>query len=121
MGISTIIKRKASQTVLWGDLAWHPAAQAWAAFTDGAGAPDTIEVLHDGKQTATYRLVGAGPDGKSIIAQRARALRATIERAWYELIAPRLPLPIARPRYCGSRKDGGNRVWLFFKDTNQRR
>lgn len=117
MGISSI-RRKSSHTVLWGDLAWHPAAQAWTAFMHGAVAPDTIEVLHVGKQTGTYRLVGAGPDGKSIVAQRARALRATIERAWHELIVARLP--IARPRYCGSRKDGGNRVWLFFKDTNKR-
>jgi hypothetical protein len=114
------IGRKSSRTVLWGELAWHPAAQAWTAFMGGAGAPDTIEVLHDGKRSATYRLVGAGPDGKAVIVRRARALRATIQRAWYELIVPRLPLRISRPRYRGSRKDGGNRVWLFFNDTTQR-
>jgi hypothetical protein len=112
------ISRKASHTVLWGELAWHPAARAWTAFMDGAGAPDTIEVVHAGKHSATYRLVGVGPDGTSIIAQRARAVRATIERVWYERIVPHLP--VARPRYCGSRKDGAHRVWLFFSDTNKR-
>jgi len=46
---------------------------AWIAFADGAGMPDTIEVLRDGKQSATYRLVGAGPNGESVIAQRVQA------------------------------------------------
>src|SRR5213080_5556611 len=64
---------KRARTILWGKLGWHPAVNAWIAFADGAGMPDTIEVLRDGKQSATYRLVGAGPNGESVIAQRVRA------------------------------------------------
>src|SRR5438477_178256 len=64
---------KRARTILWGKLGWHPAVNAWIAFADGAGMPDTIEVLRDGKQSATYRLVGAGPNGESVIAQRVQA------------------------------------------------
>ena len=60
---------KQSHGVLWGRLAWHPAVKAWLAFTEGAGEPDTIEVLRDGQQSAAYRLVGVGPDGGSVIAE----------------------------------------------------
>src|SRR5437870_11941282 len=64
---------KRARTILWGKLGWHPAVNAWIAFADGAGMPDSIEVLRDGKQSATYRLVGAGPNGESVIAQRVQA------------------------------------------------
>src|SRR5206468_9886192 len=64
---------KRARTILWGKLGWHPAVNAWIAFADGAGMPDTIEVLRDGKQSATYRLVGAGPNGESVIAQRVQS------------------------------------------------
>src|ERR1051325_8942046 len=47
---------KQSHGVLWGRLAWHPAVKAWLAFAEGAGEPDTIEVLRDGKETAAHRL-----------------------------------------------------------------
>ena len=66
---------KRARTILWGKLGWHPAVNAWIAFADGAGMPDTIEVLRDGKQSATYRLVGAGPNGESVIAQRVQAFK----------------------------------------------
>ena len=59
---------KPSPGVLWGRLAWHPAVKAWLAFAEGAGEPDTIEVLRDGKQSPAYRLVGVAPDGGSVIA-----------------------------------------------------
>jgi len=38
---------KPSPGVLWGRLAWHPAVKAWLAFAEGAGEPDTIEVLRE--------------------------------------------------------------------------
>jgi hypothetical protein len=108
------IRRKSSHTLLWGELAWHPAAQAWTAFMDGAGAPDAIEVLHDGgKRSATYRLVGAAPGGGSIIARRAQAAWAGIARTVHQHILRHLP--ITTPRYCGSRREGRDSVWLFFQ------
>jgi len=65
-----------SHGVLWGRLAWHPAVKAWLAFAEGAAEPDTIEVLRDGKQPATYRLVGVAPDGGSVIAWQESGRRA---------------------------------------------
>src|SRR2546429_8863235 len=83
---------KRARTILWGKLGWHPAVNAWIAFADGAGMPDTIEVLRDGKQSATYRLAGAGPNGEAVIAQRVQAAWA-VGRALYQPVLPHLALP----------------------------
>src|SRR5438105_10049883 len=72
---------KRARTILWGKLGWHPAVSAWIAFADGAGMPDTIEVLRDGKQSATYRLVSAGPNGESVIADR-KSTRLNSSHEW---------------------------------------
>src|SRR5436309_11158887 len=108
---------KRARTILWGKLGWHPAVNAWIAFADGAGMPDTIEVLRDGKQTATYRLVGAGPNGELVIAQRVRAAWA-VGRTLYERVLRHLPL--TTPRYYGSRQESCECVWLFFQDAYSR-
>src|SRR2546425_12426732 len=120
---------KRARTVLWGKLDWHPAVHAWIAFADGAGMPDKIEVLRDGKQSATYRLVGAGPNGESVIAQRVQAALSVIaqrvQAAWavgrrlYERVLRHLPL--TTPRYYGSRQESRECVWLFFQDAYSRR
>src|SRR5207249_3412065 len=78
-----------------------------------------IEVLRDGKKAGTYRLVGAGPAGESIIAQRSPVARALIERAVYERILPRLA--VTAPHYYGSREDGRDFVWLFLEDLADER
>ena len=109
---------KRARTVLWGKLDWHPAVHAWIAFADGAGMPDKIEVLRDGKQSATYRLVGAGPNGESVIAQREQAAWA-VGRMLYERVLRHLPL--TTPRYYGSRQESRECVWLFFQDAYSRR
>src|SRR6266550_322752 len=88
---------KRARTILWGKLDWHPAVNAWIAVADGAGMPETIEVLRDGKQSATYRLVGAGPNGESVIAQRVQAAWA-VGRTLYERVL-RHPSP---PRQQGA-------------------
>jgi len=59
--MSSTLSRKPPKAVLWGKLAWHPAAAAWTAFGAGAAEPESIEVLRNGKKAGTYRLVGAGP------------------------------------------------------------
>ncbi len=109
---------KRARTILWGKLGWHPAVNAWIAFADGAGMPDQIEVLRDGKQSATYRLVGAGPNGESVIAQRVQAAWA-VGRTLYERVLRHLPL--TTPRYYGSRHESRECVWLFFQDAYSRR
>ena len=117
--MSGTVGRKPPRAVLWGKLAWHPAAAAWSAFAAGAAEPERIEVLRNGKKAGTYRLVGAGPAGESIIAQRSPVARALIERAVYERILPRLA--VTAPHYYGSREDGRDFVWLFLEDLGDER
>jgi hypothetical protein len=101
--------------VLWGNLAWHPAAAAWRAVAPTAPTPDCIEVLHSKNGSAVYRLAGAGPDGAPIIARRSGKARALIVRALYEKMLPRLP--ITAPRYRAFRADGPEAAWVFLEDV----
>jgi len=117
--MSSTLSRKPPKAVLWGKLAWHPAVQAWTALGVSAAVPESIEVLRNGKKAGTYRLVGAGPAGESIIAQRSPVARAVIERAVYEQILPRLP--VTAPRCYGSGADGRDFVWLFLEDAGAER
>src|SRR2546425_3920747 len=112
--MSGTVGRKPPRAVLWGKLAWHPAAAAWSAFAAGAAEPERIEVLRNGKKAGTYRLVGAGPAGESIIAQRSPVAPALIERAGDERILPRLA--VTPPPYHRAPQDGRHFVWLFFQD-----
>ncbi len=117
--MATTLSRKPPKAVLWGKLAWHAAARAWTALAVRAAQPESIEVLRNGKKSGTYRLVGAGPDGESIIAQCSPLARAVIERAVYERIVPRLH--VSAPRYYGCSEDGRDFVWLFFEDVGDER
>jgi hypothetical protein len=100
--------------VLWGNLAWHPAAAAWRAVTPTAPTPDCIEVLHADNGNAVYRLVGAGASGAPIIARRSGMTRALIVRTLYEKMLSRLP--IAAPRYRAFRADGPGFAWVFLEE-----
>ncbi|HEV2751897.1 MAG TPA: phosphotransferase [Gemmatimonadales bacterium] len=113
--MSGTLTRNPPKAVLWGKLVWHPAVRAWNAFTGDAPEPERLEVLRKGTKAATYRLVGAGPGGESIIAQRSPAARAVIERAVNEDILSRLAL--TAPRYHGYSEDGRDFVWLFYEDV----
>ena len=95
--------------------AGHPAVAAWRECSGREIDLQHIEVLRGGKKSATYRLVGAGPCGESIIAQCSQAPRASIERTVYERIL--VHLPVTMPRYCGAREEDGQFVWLFFEDV----
>src|SRR3989442_7447834 len=83
---------KPAAAVLWGKLAWHPAVVAWRGLAEDPPDPEHIEVLRQGKKSATYRLVGAGADGAPGIAQRSQMPKAPIERTGYEQNLPHLPL-----------------------------
>ncbi|HEV2669971.1 MAG TPA: phosphotransferase [Gemmatimonadales bacterium] len=113
------MSRKPPKKLIWGKLDWHPAVKAWAAFTAAANEPESLEVLRKGTKAATYRLVGAGPGGESIIVQRSPAARAVIERAVNEDILSRLAL--TAPRYYGCSEDGRDFVWLFYEDVGDER
>jgi phosphotransferase family enzyme len=72
-------------------------------------------VLEQRRKSATYRLVGAGPGGESIIAQRSNMAKALIERTVYEQVLPYLP--VTSPRYYGCREAGPRYAWLFLEDV----
>jgi hypothetical protein len=100
--------------ILWGNLAWHPAAAAWRAVAPTAPVPDRIEVLRSKNGSAVYRLVGAGPSGAPIIARRSGMTRALILRTLYEKMLSRLP--VTAPRYRAFCPDGTACAWLFLEE-----
>src|SRR2546422_8869463 len=87
------------------------------SYADVTGMPDTIELQRDGKQSATYRLVGAGPNGESVIAQPVQAAWAVVPTLYERDLRH---LPLATPRYYGSRQESRECVWLFFQDAYSR-
>jgi len=105
--------------VLWGNLGWHPAAEAWSALRGEPAGPEVIEVLRGGNESATYRLTRVGTHGEAVIAQRCTAARAAIERTIHEQVLPHVPVTV--PRYYGYREDRDGFVWLFFEDVGNER
>jgi hypothetical protein len=106
------MSRRAPPLVFWGKLDWHPAVTAWREVAPYAPDPERIEVLRRSADSATYRLVGAGPRGAPLIARRSRMATAWIARTVYERILPHLP--VAAPRYCGFKAEGPQFAWLFL-------
>ncbi|PYO87396.1 MAG: hypothetical protein DMD58_14955 [Gemmatimonadetes bacterium] len=100
--------------VLWGNLSWHPAAEAWRQVAPTAPAPESIEVLHRENGTGTYRLVGVGTGGTPIIARRSGITKAVILRTLYSKILSRLP--ISAPRYCAFRAEPPGFAWVFLEE-----
>jgi len=113
------VSRNPPAAVLWGKLAWHPAVVAWRDVVPDATEPESIEVLRRGKKSTVYRLVGAGPDGTPVIAQRASRRKADIERTVYEAILPHLS--VTAPRYYGAREESPEHAWLFVEDIGDDR
>src|SRR2546422_1384826 len=91
--MSGTVGRKPPRAVLWGKLAWHPAAAAWSAFAAGAAEPERIEVLRNGKKAGTYRLLGAGPARGASIAPRAPPSPAPPPAPGEQRSPPPPPLP----------------------------
>ena len=111
---NTLSHKTSPLAVLWGALGWHPAVKAWNTMAGAPVAPESVEVLDEGEGSSTYRLVGAGPGGASIIARRAPRGRALLERALYQIILPRLP--VATRRCCGFTHENARFAWLFLTD-----
>src|SRR3989442_13680414 len=64
--------------VLWGNLGWHPAAEALSALRGEPAGPEVIEVLRGGNESATYRLAGVGTRGGAAIRQHGPARRRAL-------------------------------------------
>lgn len=111
--------RNGPPALLWGKLAWHPAVKAWSEVAHDPVVPESIEVLRPGSPSATYRLMGAGPDGGNVVARRVPVPQAELERALYEDILPHLP--VAAPREYGCWAEGEHDSWLFLEDVGGER
>jgi aminoglycoside phosphotransferase (APT) family kinase protein len=106
--------------VLRTDLAEHPAVRAWSGLSPTHALPDHLVILKRKAEGAVVRLAGVGPEGRAVIAKRCRFEKAVIERAVYEQVLPRLPLPSLD--YHGSvAEEDGRFVWLFLEDVGDER
>ena len=93
------------------DVAQHPATEAWRRLAGTASAPSGVEVLKETSKSSVYRLIGIG-----IIAKRAQALTARVERAIYQDILP--GLPVSSLRFHGFLPDQDPNIsWLFLEDS----
>ena len=115
--IATLNRRPATH-VLWGKLSWHPAVAAWREVAPDAPEPERIEVTRDGRDSATYRLVGSGQQGVAIIARRVRTERAWVALTLYRWILSHLP--VAAPRYRGFKPDSARFGWVFLEEAAAR-
>ena len=101
--------------VLLGNLGWHPAVAAWQQVAPMAPEPESLEVLDHRSRSGVYRLVGAGPDGTTIIARRSALARALFTRAVYQKILPRLR--VKAPRYQALKVENARVAWLFLEES----
>jgi Phosphotransferase enzyme family len=99
------------------DLREHPAVRAWERLRPERARPTAVETLSTKSKSGIYRLTGAGPGGSAVIAKFCREPGALIERAVYEEVLPRLPLPALR--YYGFVEEGGPWCWLFLGDAGR--
>jgi len=111
---------KKAAKVLWTDLAEHPAVRAWSGLSPARALPDHLVVLKRKADGAVVRLAGVGPEGRAVIAKRCRFDKAAIERAIYEQVLPRLPLPTLDYHGFVDEEDGLF-VWLFLEDVGDER
>jgi hypothetical protein len=95
------------------------AIAAWAAVrSPGAGGrptlATTLKPLSGG--SAVYRLVGAGPAGRDVIAKWTWRQTVELEASLYAEVLPRLP--VATVRCYGTAPDGDEAMaWLLLEDA----
>lgn len=107
--------------VILSNLHEHPAVRAWSKLGPAQAEPSAVRVLKERLQpalgrSAVYQLVGAGPEGSTVVAKRCKADTALVERTMYEQILPRLP--VSRLCYYGFLEEPGDQIcWLFLEDA----
>jgi hypothetical protein len=105
-----------SSPVAAGEGLGERAAALWLqAAPAGSSRPDRVETLKaEKRKSAVVRLVGAGPEGRSIVAKRAPRDSIALEALVYRRVLSRLSVPA--PRLCGLvREDEAS--WLFLEDA----
>jgi len=93
------------------------ATALWLEVAPAGSRPRSVETLKPAKRkSAVLRLVGAGPDGRSIVAKRAAQNSIELEAQVYERVLPRLT--VFAPRLYGLSEDGAT-SWLFVEDAGE--
>jgi hypothetical protein len=109
------MSKEANNEIIRANLREHPAVSAWSDLLPRRVDPAWIEILHEGKKSAVYRLGGVGTRGASVIAKRCRLTTALFERAIYEKVLPQLPLTALH--YYGFTSEDDQFGWLFLEDA----
>lgn len=94
----------------------HPAFEAWRSVQSNTLEAGSIEILKRKTDSAVYRLNGVSPCGAPVIAKWCRQAAGNVERAIYEQLLPRVPVPSLRCH--GLVRDPDERFcWLFLEDA----
>jgi Phosphotransferase enzyme family len=91
----------------------------WLLVAPGGSPPYRVETLKSAKRkSAVLRLVGAGPNGQSVVAKRAPSRSIQREAHVYLRVLPELAVPA--PCLLGQARDG-EVSWLFLEDVGDTR
>ncbi len=93
------------------------ASELWLDIDPIGSLPESVETLKaPHRKSAVLRLLGAGPDGRSVVAKRAARDSIEIEaRVYRDVLAH---LPVSATRLLGTAPDG-DRSWLFLEDAGE--
>ncbi len=95
----------------------HAAVAAWKRFCPTGRPASNLETLKPkNRKSAVYRLLGAAPDGRNVIAKRCRSTTAALEEFVYREILP--ALEDAQLHLHGTAPDVNTTFsWLFVEDA----
>jgi Phosphotransferase enzyme family len=95
------------------------ATTLWLQVASAGSRPSSVETLKPAhRKSAVLRLVGAGPNGRSIVAKRATRGSIELEARAYQRVLSRLAVSV--PRFHGAIADGAL-SWLFVEDAGDTR
>jgi len=92
--------------------------RAWLRFRSERIQPEITEILKKENFKFIYRLVGAGPEGSSIIAKQCEEDDGILEYTIYKGILPYLPVPTLRC-YGFVEEPNNEFCWLFLEDAGK--
>lgn len=93
------------------------ATALWLEAAPSGSRPRSVETLKPAhRKSAVLRLVGAGPNGRSIVAKRAARASIELEAQVYRRVLSQLT--VSSPRFHGIAADGAA-SWLFLEDAGE--
>ncbi len=108
--------RPLEQEIAPEETAQCPAVRAWREFQQAWIEPGRVTALKCKTNTQVYRLEGAGPGGRAVIAKKCPLATARVERLIYTRFLPLAPVP-ALQLYGFLEDAGGRFAWLFLEEA----